>query len=309
MRSHRWLNRIAVLIGVLLLLVGALGFIVYKERPSLRRIASGYASLRRPRFVQTASRGFDFSPVVDAILGPEPIRPPHLSEEATDAVITRFIDSGDATVSICSQLGDLREAPPRGPAEFHAWAEERITNRMENPFLEAILTPLGAVLARPAVAPLAKTVRDNALSGNETPDFDVMQTQAKADMFASRAQLEDISLRAYHLYALFRGLNWHPELVSDPDTNEICEMFETRLQAALDGDTTGVSTTTEARELLNWMAANQVTTEEAGFDPALSGATSVLVTPSSLEIETAWMKKVVGSGLVLGLPPALEKKN
>lgn len=308
MRSHPWLYRIAVLVTVFVLLLGALGYIVYKERPSLGKIASNFTSLHRPRYAPatSAARGYDFRSLFSGIIGPAPVLPPHLSEESTDSLLTRFVDSGDVDVRICDMLGDLREPPPNGAAEVHRWADERIKNRMENPYLESILIPMGAILARPAFAMVATRVRDAAFSGNQTADFDVLLTQAKADLFAAGAELQDVSLHAYHLYSLFKAVNWHPELVNDFATNELCEQIEARLQTRIEGEATGVSIYAESQELLSWMAANRITMTEAGFNPALSGSVSVLVTPTSIEFEMPWMKTALGTGLVLGVPPALE---
>lgn len=221
MSRRPWLNRIAVIIGVATLLLGALGYIVYKERPSFTKIASSLSNIERPRYAPigtSASRGFNFRSLVSGLIGPEPVYPPHLSEAATDALIERFSETGDTDVRICEMLGDLREAPPRGVAEVHAWADERIANRMENPYLEAMLLPMGAVLSRPAFSSVAMRARDAALGGDVPADFDVLQAQARADLYSAAPQLEDISLRAYHLLTIFRSVNWHPELAQDFST-------------------------------------------------------------------------------------------
>ncbi|MEK7357402.1 MAG: hypothetical protein AAB250_13200 [Bdellovibrionota bacterium] len=310
-RIKDWPNRIAVFLVVLALLAGAVGYIVYMERPSLRKIASNIVSIRRPNVASptatTASRGFDFRSLISGLIGPEPIRPPHLSAEATDALIARFSESGDLDVRICEMLGELREPPPKGAAEVLAWVSNRVENRIENPFLEALLMPIGAAMARTPMGRIAESVRSAALSGNEAPDFEILQAQAKADLYSAESQLNDVSLRAYHLYAMFNAVNWHPELAQDSATNELCGAIEARLQTAVEGDFSGVSIRSETQELMNWMAANRVTTKESGFNPALGGAISVSVTPTSLEIATPWMKSLLRTGFVLGLPPALEE--
>lgn len=311
MRSqHPWLNRIAVIIAVFVLLVGALGFIVYKERPSLRRIASALGTdfeFQRPRYVPAtaASRGFNVRNFVNELIGPEPVYPPHLSETATDTMIERFVERGDVDVRVCEMIADLREVPPKGAADLHRWVDERLTNRLENPFLETILIPMGAVLSRPAMSVVATRVHDAALGAEITTDFPSVQTQAQAELFADAPFLEDISLRSYHLFTLFKGVNWHPELASDFSTIELCELIEGRLESSLEGVDPGVSIRTETQELLNWMSENRVTLQESGFNPSASGAMSVLVTPTSIALETPWMRSAFGSGLVLGLPPAL----
>ncbi|MES2964731.1 MAG: hypothetical protein V4760_12635 [Bdellovibrionota bacterium] len=305
---HPWLNRIAVLVGVSTLLLVALGYIVYKERPSLRKIAASLSTVQKPRYspASQAGRGFDFRSMVNALIGPEPVYPPHLSEDATEALIGRFIESGDTDVRVCEMLGELRDAPPRGAADVHAWASDRIANRMENPYLEAMLIPIGAVLSRSGFAPVATRVRDAAFGGDVMPDFDVLQAQARSDLYSAAPQLEDVSLRAYHLYALFRSVNWHPELAQDFATIELCEQIEERLETAIAGEYSGISLRSETAELLSWMAANRVTAQESGFEPALAGTMSVLVTPTSVAFESPWMKNAFGTGLVLGLPPAIE---
>jgi hypothetical protein len=328
LRSRRKHARlIGVGLSVALLLIASFVFIVVKSLPSMTTLRAAYFSSRlhkpvterqletvsastRPADTATTDSRSPTTAVAVPSATPNPMAaqapvantpaPRTLADYATE----RFIDRGDRTLAVCSLLSTLGNgAAPFDLSSLNEHLNSQIQTSQPDPFAEAILAPLGAILQIPSVASVATEIRD----AQETGDTSFLrQTQfysavafAAADAYSNRSLIDRVSDHAYHLSVIARIAATIPGSGSDPALQDLCTAVEARtLTPAL---ATRDDETLERATLLQLIGAMGLTPQQAGFDPDLATRISIQLTPTQLTLTSPWMTQMYRSGLRLSV--------
>lgn len=228
-------------------------------------------------------------------------------------LIERFIERGIAEVNVCQNLTSIQGPPPNEPSEFRTALRNhaaRITP--ENPFIDAALAPMGAVLNIAPVASVLGDIRAYKDTGDfsylQGEDFDSQVSLATAELVINQPRLELIAQHAYHLYVIARATSILPGLANNSLTTELCTTIEGRLEAAL---TQALPETAEQRinqenalreekaSVLRLLADSGLSPQAVGFNPNASTRVSATVSEEGISLRTAWMQNAFGTGFVI----------
>ncbi len=311
-RKHARL--IGVSLSVTLLLLAAFVFIIVKSLPSLTELRSSYFSsrLRKPVLEKTldtvsaSTQPPSAPPTRTAAVAPSPtpaaISAPS-SRTLADYATERFVDRGDRSLAVCSSLSGSTGSGPFDFATMNARMTSQINSGQVDPFAEALIAPLGAILQMPNVAAVVTQLRDAQESGDtgllRQTQFYSAVAFAASDVYSNRAMIDRVSDHAYHLSVIARIAATIPGAGNDMTLQSLCTAVEARVLAPMSA--TNEDETAERAALLQLIGAMGLTPQQAGFDANLSTRLSVTVTPTQLTLSSPWMTQMYQSNLQLSV--------
>lgn len=309
---------IGVTLSVALLLVGAIVFIVLKSLPSTNELRAKYFSSRLHKPVSTVVRVQD--PVTETVSGATSPAPTTAAVQTaqpvgaavavaplslTDYVVDRYVDGSDRSLRVCQNLTSTGLAAPTDNASFGRNLQAQIEGPQINPFAEAALAPLGALMQLPSVGGVVRQIRDVQDSGDRSllrqAQFYSEVAYAAAEVYRNKAVIDALSEHAYHLSVMARLAALNPSLANDVDFQNFCSSVE--LSAVNSVIPTPEEIESERSALMGLIASSGRTPSQVGFDPSLSTQTSISVQTDRVMFGSPWMMQMFGSGLLLSANP------
>lgn len=306
---------IGVGLSVGVLLFAAVIIIILKSLPSTSELRMHYfsARLHKPIAVAPAAPTVPFTggvandpqTVSGATSAPAPAPPPAptaapVTTTLADYAADRFVGQGDRTLNVCDELQNLSALAPIDRASFTQAIQQQV-NGTDNPFANAALAPLAALLQIPNVGSVVAQIRD---AQDESDPGLVHQAQfyttvalAASDVYSNRATLDAVSDHAYHLSVMARLASYVPASANDSTFQNLCDAVEARVITP--GTTAAQDNAAEKSALVQLIGAAGLTPSQVGFDPQMNTHLSVGITPEAVTVSSPWMNQMFGSGLQL----------
>ena len=248
------------------------------------------------------------SPAVEAANGltpqdsvdPESPRPAPSQTDAerrrlvSEKFVDRYLLEDRIQTTVCENLGNSTETF-RTPEEFGKQIEGFLLGETKpSATAEAVMLPIEFTLKNAAVRDLVRSAKNAADRGDtgflQKAQFYAQAARATASVLSSRDEFESISGHAYLLYAIGRAAALKPEILQDPDTNDLCRGIE---RSAIDG--LARDTVFDQGRLMRLLERHGIDPTSINYNPQTSTQLQVISQDGSMQIKMPWLEQIFKS--------------
>ena len=225
---------------------------------------------------------------------PRPSPDPSLAERrrmVSAKFIDRYIVETRIQTKVCENLGNST-APFRSTQEFGQQIESSLLEETKpSATTEAVMLPIEYTLKNEAVRELIASMRNAADRGDrgflQKAQFYAQAARATASMVSSRDEFTAISGHAYRLYAISRAAALKPEILQDPETNDLCRGIE---RSAIDGVERDIAFDQE--RLMRLLGRHGIDPASIDYNPETSTDFRIVYEGGSMQVKVPWLDQV-----------------
>lgn len=298
----------SVLFCVLLIAVGVIGYQVLKQLPSPSQIgkmmnsqkqkplnATGSASKNVPAATQP-KEGSTLEALKEAA---------HIQDERklNKYVEGMFLDYSRPLISVCEKLNLARESEllkvgvvPKDENEFFKTVGDALDKNPDDPFAESMFSTVRYVFRFPRAKDLIETVEaakggsDRESTMAEKAIFYSKAVMAYREMHAHQKEINDFSMRTYHLFVLGQAVRDNPELANAPEMQSYCQS----IQKSMNEDVP-YNATVEATEMQKFLSWARIPPESVNFNPNMKSNMNIELSDNQFKMSLGWMGELMNT--------------
>lgn len=315
MGNRRLLRTIATIFAVLVLMMTAALFIVWKELPDLRTFLARVGWIQEPVVsaapavpAEVAAPAPSRAPASVATPAPQAVAP-QPSADVLGYLVDRFGQSTD--LAVCENLAQAQGPAGASTGGFaEALMRQASGDAPVTPLIESTLAPMALFIRQPAIARLISRIQAvqgggdfDLLTGN---DYNSDISAASAEALSNRSAFELVAQHSYHLYVIARAAQVNPRLANDERALSICSRIEQLTEKSPTQQTNPTrmleDLDREKAEILRFLAEVGLAPEQVGYDPNLRNQVRTDIRSTGLSLQIPWMSQAFGSRFEIVVP-------
>jgi hypothetical protein len=295
------LKIIAIIFGSLIVITFIALLIFIKKLPSTYQIKQAIQPRagQNPEYAAKTERGPPQAPTAalpakaEAKARTDEDRADEGKELSLRALHEDFMNDRQPLSNVCASLGNaseshfLRSDENANSKEFM----RKILDTTKDPLIESAAPVFRYVFRLPGVKDLLNKVEEsqaeNAEDLAQKAGFYAQLAIAAKDIRASKAQLDQVLNKSYHMYVLSRAVAQRPELARDPATLSFCEQMEKNINLNQD-----YNPDQQSAELSKFLEDVKISPADVNYDAGYRSDVGFTFKDNAILMENVWVEKL-----------------